>query len=297
MHFSCRNSGRQVHSPSRIERHTVVSEWLGRRAIDVWLPPDFDTTQRYALLIAADGHALFDTTETWNAEEWKLDETLLALIESGSAPPLVVLGVHNGGKYRRSEYFPGNALEFMPDSTSANLKTDYLEGESCSGEYLDFIMRELLPWAGDRFAADTNTVYLLGSSSGALSAMYALCEYPGYFRGAACLSTHWPGRVSEFDDNVPSGIMGYLDRRLPAPGSHRWYFDCGDQGLDSLYGRWQLVSDSLFRAHGYTENDYMSLRFSGHAHSERYWASRLPGALTFLFGRNTETVRVQPKEN
>lgn len=279
-----------------MERHVLVSEGIGYRTIDVYLPPDYDPGKHYTLLLAGDGQALFDTSQTWNAEEWGLDETLNALIANGSVPPLIALGIHNGDKYRRSEYFPGKALDRMPDSTAERLKSDYLEGESCSVEYLDFLVEELLPWAGALYSIDTAAVYLLGSSSGALSAMYALCEHPDQFRGAACLSTHWPGRVAEFDTCVTLGILDYLDDRLPFPGKHRWYFDCGDTGLDSLYGFWQSKADSLYFSKGYSEKDYLSLRFSGHSHTERYWAERLPGALNFLFSPSSNTGRVQPEK-
>ena len=69
---------------------------------------------------------------------------------------------------------------------------------------------------------------------GALISLYALCEYPDVFAGAACLSTHWPGLFSMDNNPVPGAFFSYLKKSLPSPGKHRIYFDHGTETLDAM---------------------------------------------------------------
>ena len=114
--------------------------------------------------------------------------------------------------------------------------------------------------------------------------MYAFCEYPEVFSGAACLSTHWPGYFSAENNPVPKAFADYLEAHLPEPQNHKIYFDFGTETLDAMYEPFQLMVDSVMVRRGYTAAHWKTLKFKGADHSERAWASRFDIPISFLMG-------------
>ena len=66
--------GQKVHTTSgkvvRIEN--FQSEFIQPRNVDVWLPEDYNPQNEYAVLYMHDGQMLFDSTSTWNKQEWQV---------------------------------------------------------------------------------------------------------------------------------------------------------------------------------------------------------------------------------
>ena len=115
----------------------------------------------------------------------------------------------------------------------------------------------------------------MGSSMGGLISAYAISEYPDVFGGAACLSTHWVAG--------DGAVIDYLRDKLPAPESHRLYFDHGTMTLDAHYAPFQQRMDDAMRARGYAEGrSGMSRVFPGAEHSEKSWRERVEIPLEFL---------------
>ena len=110
-----------------------------------------------------------------------------------------------------------------------------------SDNYLKFIVKELKPFVDKNFSvsSDKANTFIAGSSMGGLISLYAICEYPDVFEGAACLSTHWPGVFNADHNPIPKAFMDYLKKHLPDPKTHKIYFDYGDQTLDAMYGPFQ----------------------------------------------------------
>jgi len=52
------------------------SRFVEPRNVDIWLPDGYDPKKKYAVLYMQDGQMLFDSTNTWNKQEWGIDETL-----------------------------------------------------------------------------------------------------------------------------------------------------------------------------------------------------------------------------
>jgi predicted alpha/beta superfamily hydrolase len=117
---------------------------------------------------------------------------------------------------------------------------------------------------------------------GGLISMYAICEYPDIFGGAACMSTHWPGIFTVENNPIPDAFLGYLKSNLPDPTQHKLYFDFGTATLDALYEPFQNKADGIIAAKGYTSKNWVTKKFEGADHSERAWANRLQIPLTFL---------------
>ncbi|MCA6495470.1 MAG: alpha/beta hydrolase [Chitinophagaceae bacterium] len=288
----------QLPQPSggRVVRHEKFpSAYVAARNVDVWLPASYTPKKRYAVLYMQDGQMLFDSTITWNKQEWGVDEVITELVQQGKIQECIVVGIWNGDKSRHAEYFPQKPFESLSDADREKIYSGYrMGGQSifngisiCSDQYLKFLVSELKPFIDSAYATrkDRAHTFLMGSSMGALISLYALCEYSDVFAGAACLSTHWPGLFSMDNNPVPGAFFVYLKKSLPSPGKHRIYFDHGTETLDAMYASLQKQVDSIMNNKGYGTSQWMSRNWPGQDHSERSWRSRLQVPLEFLLGK------------
>jgi enterochelin esterase-like enzyme len=275
-----------------IKRHeNFSSSYVTSRHVDVWLPPGYSPGKRYAVLYMHDGQMLFDSAHNWNKQEWGVDETLTSLLAEGKIKNVIVVGVWNGGITRHADYFPERPYEGLTqaekDTVTAQLQRaartkDFFK--PVSDNYLKFLVTELKPFIDKTYATliGPEDTYIAGSSMGGLISMYAICEYPDVFGGAACLSTHWPGLFSMENNPVPDAFIHYLATHLPNPVSHKFYFDYGDQTLDALYPPLQKRADDVMKANGFKAGSWRTEFFPGEEHSEKAWSKRLAIPLQFL---------------
>lgn len=260
------------------------SKHIKPRTVDVWLPENYDSTQPYAVLYMHDGQMLFDSTKTWNGLEWKVDETLSALQAKGQIRKTIVVATWNIPKYRFAEYFPEKALNNLPEKLREDLVDNELMDKPQADNYLLFLTQELKPFIDSTFATytDRENTFIAGSSMGGLISLYAICEYPEVFGGAACLSTHWPGSLRIQNATIPKAIVTYLEQKLPSPETHKIYFDYGTATLDAFYKPYQTMVNKLMKDKGYTRKNWVTKEFTGEGHSEAAWARRLHQPLQFL---------------
>jgi enterochelin esterase-like enzyme len=275
----------------RIER--FASRHVAARPIDIWLPEGWRADRRCAVLYMHDGQMLFDPRSTWNGQSWAVDAALSRLMRAGTVPETIVVGIHNIGPERYAEFFPQKALALVADEAT---RREYVEraqnGRSLADAYLRFMVEELKPEIDRRFATrpEREATFVMGSSMGGLSSLYALCEHPQVFGGAAALSTHWIGRPSAWgpararNAQFPLALLAYLARHLPPPGRHRLWTDRGDDALDALYAPAQTMVAELLRDRGWTDANARVRVFNGSGHNERDWAARVDEPLTFLLG-------------
>ena len=269
------------------------SQYVQKRNIDIWLPPGYDPETRYPVLYMHDGQMLFDSTTTWNKQEWQVDEVAGTLIGKGELPSFIIVGVWNVPQIRHTDYFPQKPFELLtPDQQDSLYQANRTTGASVFGkqkvhsdDYLRFLVRELKPYIDRNYPTKPGRshTYIAGSSMGGLISLYAICEYPEVFGGAACLSTHWPGIFSMENNPIPATFFYYLSTRLPDPHTHRLYFDYGDQTLDALYPPLQQEADRILFEKGFTPGkNWVTQFFPGEDHSEKAWAKRLNQPLKFL---------------
>ena len=64
-----------------------------------------------------DGEMLFDSTITWNKQEWKIDETSTNLINRNKIKPFIFVGIWNNGNQRRFEYITQKPFSLLPKET------------------------------------------------------------------------------------------------------------------------------------------------------------------------------------
>jgi predicted peptidase len=117
---------------------------------------------------------------------------------------------------------------------------------------------------------------------GGLISMYAICEYPDIFGGAACLSTHWIGTFAIENNPLPNAFLAYFNDHLPPSSTHRIYFDYGTETIDATYIPYQQKADSIMIAHGYNQSNWKTLEFIGDDHSENAWNKRFEIPMLFL---------------
>lgn len=280
-------------SSGKLVRHAdFSSKFVTARHVDVWLPDGYNGKEKYAVLYMHDGQMLYDSNASWNKQAWQVDDILGKLMQEGKARKTIVVGVWNGGATRHADYFPQKPFENLPKSfrdsllsggTRPNGPKLFAEPVK-SDDYLKFLVEELKPFIDKTYATlpDAANTFVMGSSMGGLISMYAICEYPQVFGGAACLSTHWPGIFSMDNNPVPDAFIQYLDTHLADKNTHKIYFDYGTATLDSLYPPLQAKADAVMKKHGWKKKQWITLKFPGADHSEKAWAARLDKPLGFL---------------
>ncbi|HEX4876803.1 MAG TPA: alpha/beta hydrolase-fold protein [Chitinophagaceae bacterium] len=271
------------------------SKYITARNVDVWVPDNYSAAKKYNVLYMHDGQMLFDSTTTWNKITWDADDAVTALLKENKIRDVIIVGIWNGGKTRHSDYFPQKPFEAL---SQAEKETVYAAARSNgvsvfnsykiqSDNYLKFLVKELKPFIYKNYSVykDRSHTFVAGSSMGGLISLYAICEYPKVFGGAACLSTHWPGIFTMENNPVPNAFFNYMRKHLPKPQSHKIYFDYGDATLDALYPPLQQKADEVMKEKGFSTVNWITKYFPGEDHSERAWKRRLSVPLTFLLGK------------
>ncbi len=229
----------------RIERvENFQSKYVTARTVDIWLPEGYSDSVKYAVLYMHDGQMLYDPEQSWNKQAWDVDDAAAALLAANKVRKFIIVGIWNSGQQRHPDYFPQKPFEQLTqtakDTVVAQLqragRTEQVF-QPQSDNYLKFIVQELKPYIDSKYAVHTNreNTFIAGSSMGGLISLYAICEYPNVFGGAACLFTHWPGTFTQEHNPVPDAFLHYVRQHLPDPKTHKIYFDCGDQTLDAWY--------------------------------------------------------------
>jgi len=290
--FFAREASATDAGPGTLTRVNLTSSETGiSRNIDIWLPDDYDTATKYSVIYMHDGQMLFDSTSTWNLQEWGVDEVVAEQVASGSIKPCIIVGIWNRDKYRYAEYFPEKALNHLSKRNKARMIRKAMMGQAMGDSYLRYLVRDVKPYIDANFSTlkDSENTVVMGSSMGGLISLYAICEYPEVFGGAGCISTHLPmkgvGIFTRNDNRVARGFRKYLAEKLPSPARHRIYFDYGTETLDKWYEPYQKKVDKLLESAGYkTGENWKTIKFEGDDHSERSWSRRLDIPLKFLLG-------------
>jgi predicted alpha/beta superfamily hydrolase len=282
----------QKASSGKIDKYEdFQSHFVTARNVEVWLPEGYSPKKKYAVLYMHDGQMLFDASTSWNKQSWEVDDVAAKLLLEKKVQDFIVVGVWNGGNTRHADYFPKKPFESMTkDQKDFVIKQLQIAGgttetfQPVSDQYLKFLVTELKPFIDKKYSVytDRKHTFIAGSSMGGLISMYAICEYPQVFGGAACMSTHWPGIFSVDNNPVPDAFISYLKTHLPDPKIHKIYFDYGDQTLDAMYPPIQKKVDKVMASMGYSDKNWMTRFFPGDDHSEKSWSSRLTIPFEFL---------------
>jgi enterochelin esterase-like enzyme len=237
------------------------------RMLRVLLPPGYriQGSRQYPVLYLNDGQNLFDVcTSTFNREEWRVDETVAALIAAGEIEPIIVVGVDNAGRrLRPREYLP------YPDDTLSPP-----EPQPQGKQYPRFLLDEVIPFVENRYRirhGAANRV-LGGSSYGAGAALYAATARPGSFAGL----------LLESPSVYASDYQLLKDAATVRIWPQRIFIGTGtvEEPVEDV-----RKLENVLRQAGIEERWLRVVVQEGGRHTESWWAKRLPDALRFLFPR------------
>jgi predicted alpha/beta superfamily hydrolase len=256
----------------------VPSRFIKYRNVEIWLPPDYDedNASGYAVLYMHDGQNLFEAQKSYIGVDWGMDETMTTLVRENEIRPTIVVAIWNTPQ-RLREYLPQRPFCDHQSQHSKHRVIKRYGGTPISDNYLRFIVSELKPFVDRRYRTrpGRESTFVMGSSMGGLISLYALCEYPHVFGGAACLSTHWPIAHRSFGK--------YLKARLPEPKHHKIYLDYGDEANSAGYLISQKRVERILRDKGFKfATDWFGDWHAGAPHSETAWRARVQVPLRFL---------------
>jgi predicted alpha/beta superfamily hydrolase len=262
------------------------SRHIKPRNIDVWLPPGFDSSKKYAVLYLHEGQMLFDSSITRNRQKWGVDETVSGLLMEELIGNCLVVSIWNSGSDRLKEYFPEKIFGYPEPVNHDTVVRSGNSGDAPSAYYLYFLVRVLKPFIDNHYPtyADPAHTYAAGSGLGGLISLFALCEYPDIFGGAACMSTYWPVGLRKGSTEISDAFREYLRQKIPAAGHHRIYFDYGTAAMDSLYPPLQKKVDAILEEKGYSPRYWRTMAFPDTDQDEKAWQKRLRYPLSFLLG-------------
>ena len=278
-------------SSGKIERlENFQSKFVDARNVDVWLPDGYSLAKKYNVVYMHDGQMLFDSTQTWNRKEWKVDEVFSQLIKDKKIEECIVVGIWNNGAERISEYFPNKIFYQLEEKTRTKLSEKYCNGKSANGDsYLKFLVTELKPYIDKNFSTkeDKDHTFMMGSSMGGLISIYAISEYPNVIGGVACMSTAWLSSI-EPNYEIPAATFEYLKKNLPSSTGHKIYMDYGTGESDKTYELTQSFVDLIAKGKGFNENNLMSKVYDKAQHNEVAWSQRLSVPVEFLLKKDSK---------
>ena len=284
-----------------IEHLELHSDIIGKRKVEIYSPNNFIIDNKTIFIFAQDGQTLFDSSKTWNSQEWKIDEIFS---KRGTNSNIIIIAVNSAnisgdGFYdntiRYAEYFPKQSLEYFDNNIKTFIYKKFIDRKKF--DYLSFIVDELKPLIENKYNVnlDKSNTGILGASMGGLFSLNALIEYPDIFGFAGCFSVHWIGikpidyfllpfrmKVTE-DKDLVKGLIKYIDSNINNLDNHKLYFDFGTEGLDQYYSQPQKKIDKIFKDNNKT---FKTLKFDGHSHEEKYWSLRFEDAIDFLIANN-----------
>lgn len=277
-----------VHAqPGRIDTLRIPGRPVSEDRIFIWIPTQgLDSIRN--ILYMHDGQNLFDPTTTWNNQAWMVRESLDSLITHGHIEHTLLVALPHS-TYRHSEYTPERPFHSLP----ADIRQQYLQStrddgtpyysrEVLGNAYLQYLVDQVMPAVEHRYLYHRQSVrsYISGASMGGLISWYAQLIYPDRFSGAACFATHWP-LTREIPSPAAESFVSFFYQKIHSIRDSKWYFDYAGRGIDTLYQPYQKTIDQLLTSNLKTQN-FKSLYYPDHDHSEYYWMQRFASAIVFL---------------
>lgn len=256
--------------------HTLHSEMFrNTRTIRVLVPPGYDdpanAERRYPVLYLLDGQNVFDAClSDVSRREWEADETVHRLINEGTIPPMIVVGIDHAGRQRGHEYLPFRDHVYSPDMP-----------EPAGDRFPRFVAREVMPLVNGAYRTHTGRDHTAigGSSYGGVAALYAILARPNDFGRALIESPSLHVGMGELV-RLTDPLAAFPARVFIAFGGR----ESSNPAMSDRLIAFVRQVEANFRAAGYDDGTLRVVIEPEGRHSEPDWARRLPGALTFLFG-------------
>jgi len=240
------------------------------RMIRIWLPDGYDqnaTEKRYPVMYMHDGQNLFDSFTSF-AGEWRIDETIGAMMDDGY-PGAIVVGIDNSAD---------RLNELSPDWTRSGGGSGYITNPS-GEKYASFIVDTVKPYVDGHFNTETDRAHtgVGGSSMGGVISFYMALTYPDIFGYGLLFST----AMWIYASNVTSTFIQSknVSSFVETP---RFYIYAG--GLETSVTPYvAIISDALI-AEGYPSANINTHVDPNKNHNEYAWATYFPIAYPWLVG-------------
>jgi enterochelin esterase-like enzyme len=242
------------------------------RKYSVYLPPDYETSQRsYPVLYLLHG---FGDDQTGWVQFGEIQHIADEAINSGKATPMVII---------------------MPDANTG--KVGYVNSINGDWQYEDFFFQELMPYVEKAYRIKSDKRYraIAGLSMGGEGTFIYALHHPELFSSACPLSAATGPKSLEDIDNYRLWTAGSkitktdkenyfkkysvlsLVNNMPEDQKKavRWYIDCGDD--DFLYEGNSLVHIAMRQKEIPHE-----CRMRDGGHTWTYWRTALPVVLEFI---------------
>lgn len=253
-----------------IEHRNLPSAHLSQpHTVLIYLPPSYahSSHRHYPVLYAQDGNNLFDPATAFMGREWRLDETLERLFESGKIPELIVVAVYNT---------PDRIEEYTWHAHIYN-------GYPCGGRgpaYARFLAEELKPWVDSHYRTLplASCTGLMGSSLGAIISFYIARAYPQSFTRLALMSptVYWAHhQILRDTASFPRHFKLWVDI-----GTEEGHNPETEETVESTQAFVQALEAQGYQR--YQNLAYYVDWFAGH--DEIAWAQRVHKPLQFLYG-------------
>ncbi len=260
----------RAQDQGRIRAHKrFPSRYLSTsRDLIVYVPPGYEPEgRRYPVMYLQDGQNLFDPLTAFGGQDWQADITADRLIAEGAIEPLILVGIHNTGVRRISEYTPTRDPRIRKGG-----KAD---------RYAEMLAREIKPFIDREYRTLKSAAHsgVGGSSLGGLVSLAAALHYPRVFGRAAVLSPSvwWDDRA------ILKLVNTYASRARP-----KLWIDAGTAEGNAPH---QVVADvhmlrDALVAKGWQEGvDLCCCVDEGAGHNENAWGYRFGHVLQYLFPR------------
>jgi predicted alpha/beta superfamily hydrolase len=242
------------------------------RTIAVYLPPAYEESgdTRYPVLYMHDGNNLFDSNESFQGIEWQVDETAERMIAQKQIPPVIIVGIYNGGEFRDEEFTP-----FWSNVKGKPGKAD---------QYAKFVVEEVKPFIDATFRTmpDRAHTSLAGSQLGGMVTLFMAKNNKDTFGQFAVLTPRL--RTS---DKV---LLDQLGNDWSWAKGARIWIDQSDKGGKEYPGPDPIADAKAFVAKlQAAQADLKYTEFPGTEHNESAWQKRVDQVLTFLYGTTPTT--------
>ena len=130
--FSCKEKQKEPITIQEVKANVVSgklmridsfpTDLIESRTVDIWIPKNYNDQNKYNVLYMNDGQMLFDSINTWNKQEWGVDEAMDKLLAENKIEPTIVVGIYNIPELRHEDYFPEKVYEVLPEKIKDSLK-------------------------------------------------------------------------------------------------------------------------------------------------------------------------------
>ncbi|HOK60959.1 MAG: alpha/beta hydrolase-fold protein [Tenuifilum sp.] len=230
-----------------------------RRAVRLYLPPNYSKRQQFPVIYMHDGQNVFDEATSF-AGEWRVDEIMDSLYYSCGFAAIVV-AIYNDSKERINEYSPW--------------RNDSLGMGGDGDKYAYFVAKELKPFIDKNYRTNPEPKFnaVIGSSMGGLISLYIGLKYPDAF-----------GRVGVFSPSLwfSPKVFEYVSK-YKRRADQKIYLLAGEKESETLVEDMKMLEHHLYKA-GYKDEDYVKMKIAPDGrHSEWFWSREFTEALEYLF--------------